>query len=359
MRLTADFIWNTFLISGKKHLVITGNKGSGKTTLLNELFSPQTVGVTTFAEPQKAVYIKDNITKKTSMIGVYDPTLGGADKKMRAMPNGFIEVGIPALRCSMEGAGEWVTIDEIGYLEESCPEYCDTVAKLFEKKRVGAVVRKGDEPFCRSILSRDDVFAVDVDLPYKDLGCVIMASGEGKRFGKNKLTADFSGEAMIMKTIRATDGIFGARVVVTRHDDVYELCRDHGVNVIRHDMPFRSDTVRLGLKALTATKGCVFCQGDQPLLSQETLLAMSLLSMNNKNSIIRAAHDGVGGAPILFPDWMYPELLSLPEGKGGGYVAKKYSEHVLLYNVHDPHELTDVDTPEDLCKLLEYEKKLK
>ena len=33
------------------------------------------------------------------------------------------------------------------------------------------------------------------------LGCVIMASGEGKRFGSNKMLADIYGEPLIARTI--------------------------------------------------------------------------------------------------------------------------------------------------------------
>ena len=37
MRPTADCIMNSFLTSGKKHIVITGAKKSGKSTLIKEI----------------------------------------------------------------------------------------------------------------------------------------------------------------------------------------------------------------------------------------------------------------------------------------------------------------------------------
>ena len=40
------------------------------------------------------------------------------------------------------------------------------------------------------------------------IGCVIMASGLGKRFGGNKLMADFHGEPMVCRILDATEGIF-------------------------------------------------------------------------------------------------------------------------------------------------------
>ena len=58
------------------------------------------------------------------------------------------------------------------------------------------------------------------------LGCVIMASGMGTRFGGNKLMADFGGAPMIARILQATDGLFARRVVVTRHADVAAFCLD-------------------------------------------------------------------------------------------------------------------------------------
>ena len=47
------------------------------------------------------------------------------------------------------------------------------------------------------------------------LGCVIMASGEGKRFGSNKMLADIYGEPLIARTIDSVPRGFDV-VVSTR-----------------------------------------------------------------------------------------------------------------------------------------------
>lgn len=187
----------------------------------------------------------------------------------------------------------------------------------------------------------------------EQVGCVIMASGQGKRFGGNKLMADFRGQPMIGCILEATDGIFARRVVITRHENVAELCRERGVEVVLHDLPSRSDTVRLGLAAVGEMDGCLFCPGDQPLLRRETLGALVSSWEAEPGAIWRTGFDGQPGAPILFPRWAFAELRALPEGKGGGYVAKKYPERVRLLPVRDKQELVDVDTRETLRELLE------
>lgn len=194
-----------------------------------------------------------------------------------------------------------------------------------------------------------------------NLGCVIMASGLGKRFGGNKLMADFNGEPLLCRALTVTEGYFARRVVVTRHADVAALCRARNIEVILHDRPYRSDTVRLGLSAVTSIgndiNGCLFCPGDQPLLRRKTVEQIIQTFAIDKKAIVRPAFDGIPGAPVLFPRWTFSKLLALPEGKGGGFVAKKYPERVHLVPVRDQYELKDVDTPEDLTYLEDLQRK--
>lgn len=186
------------------------------------------------------------------------------------------------------------------------------------------------------------------------LGCVIMASGLGRRFGGNKLMADFKGKPMIQWTLDATKGIFARRIVVTRHKAVEELCRRQGIEVIFHDLPYRSDTVRLGLAALARdVESCMFCAGDQPLLRPDTIISLALSAARQRDAIWRAAYKDTAGAPVLFPQWTFPELLTLPEGQGGSYVLKKYPGRIRTVSVRDQYELMDVDSPEDLRFLTE------
>lgn len=190
------------------------------------------------------------------------------------------------------------------------------------------------------------------DAPNVRLGCVIMASGIGRRFGGNKLMADFGGAPMIAQILCATDGLFARRVVVTRHEDVASLCRASGIDVVLHALPQRSDTVRLGLEAVGDVDGCMFCPADQPLLSRACIQSLIQSFIKAPQAIWRPAFRGEPSAPVLFPKWTFGELHALPEGKGGGYVTKRHPDCVRTLPVSDPHELMDADTPEDFARLL-------
>lgn len=184
----------------------------------------------------------------------------------------------------------------------------------------------------------------------KRFGCVIMASGLGVRFGGNKLMVDFLGQPLIGRVLDVTQEGFANRVVVTRHADVAAYCTKRQIEVILHEQPYRSDTVRLGLERMQEMDGCLFCPGDQPLLRKETVAAL-LAAASEEEAIWRPAWEGMQGAPVLFPKCCFEELLTLPQGRGGNWLIKKYPELVRIVPVRDRYELSDVDRQEDLLVL--------
>ena len=183
---------------------------------------------------------------------------------------------------------------------------------------------------------------------FPKIGCVIMASGLGKRFGSNKLMADFDGKPMILQALKASEALAARRVVVTRHEDVAALCRQQGVPVLLHDFPHRSDTVRLGLEALGDVDACMFLPADQPLLRPETVALLLSHWQANRQSIVRPFHEDTPGAPVVFPKWALEQLRQLPEGKGGSWVINRHPECVEAVQISDPYELLDADKPETL-----------
>ena len=195
-------------------------------------------------------------------------------------------------------------------------------------------------------------------------GCIVMASGVGARFGGNKLMAELCDVPLVGHVVRATDGLFSRRVVVTCHADVAALCETLGAQVILHDKPCRNDTVRLGMEAMDGCDTVTFVQGDQPLIRPASIAALLRAAERDAAGaarrdaarrgvahIWRTSFDGVPGAPVLFPSWAFDELRSLPRGKGGGFVAKAHAECVRTIEVSSEWELFDVDTRDDLEQL--------
>lgn len=349
-------------------MLLTGGRGSGKSTLAGQLAGllgqgSAIPGISTFAVPGHAIILEEHATGQRTVIGRCDEQTG-TDRSgcMKPVLDGLEGAGRAALlRLSEECAGtEWVSIDELGYVESGCASFCGAVHTLFERKRVLAVVRKQHTPFLDELRAREDVFVYDLDEPLLLIGAVLMASGCGRRFGGNKLLAELEHKTLIERTLEQTEEIFARRVCVTRCEEIAAICRDQGTDCVLHAFPGRNDTVRIGVQYLwnvlqghRAPDGYVFCPADQPLLTHGTMetLALAFSQMRERDAIFRLSFEGRDGAPVLFGADYREELEGLPQGKGGSWLMKRYPSRIYRVEAASAWELADVDTPEDLARI--------
>ena len=178
------------------------------------------------------------------------------------------------------------------------------------------------------------------------IGCVVMAAGNARRFGENKLAARFQGKSLIRRTLEAVPGdVFDSTVVVTQYPEIAELAKEFHFAAIRNEHPDFgiSHTIELGLTKLRDCDGVLFLVSDQPLLRRESVAELAELWKRQPDKIAALGHGGVRGNPCLFPARFFPELLELREDRGGNAVIRRHEEALVLLEV-DGAELYDVDT---------------
>lgn len=398
-----------FKMSDKKHLFITGDRGSGKSYLLNSILN-QTKDATYMSDffnfnyllsrrtDTPEVVIKSNLIDdgKEYVIGrprTLTPVSPKKGNNMTSVEDGFINCACPAIMKHLMTSDDSVfVIDELGYLESSCGEFQEHIRTLLDNSRVLAVIRKQSTEFLDSIKNRSDVLLIDIDNTFSSISCIIMASGMSKRFGTNKLLASFNNNTLFENAINISRFVsFGKTLAVTRHDELVQICEREHIHCIKHNMPYRNDMVHLGVSHIikesccqknNCTQGILFLPSDQPLITKTSLQLLCLLfiyynssyfacnstdkssnannnyfnnnNINNNKKICRLAFNENAGAPVIFPACYYNELLTLPQGKGGGFIAKKYPAQVILVPAQDEYELYDIDTPDDLIRLSQY-----
>jgi molybdenum cofactor cytidylyltransferase len=393
-----------FKMSDKKHLFITGDRGSGKSYLLNSILN-QTKDATYMSDffnfnyllsrrtDTPEVVIKSNLIDdgKEYVIGrprTLTPVSPKKGNNMTSVEDGFINCACPAIMKHLMTSDDSVfVIDELGYLESSCGEFQEHIRTLLDNSRVLAVIRKQSTEFLDSIKNRSDVLLIDIDNTFSSISCIIMASGMSKRFGTNKLLASFNNNTLFENAINISHFVsFGKTLAVTRHDELVQICEREHIHCIKHNMPYRNDMVRLGVSHILkethrhkscCTQGILFLPSDQPLITKTSLQLLCLLFIyynnsyfacnstdkssnannnyfNNNSKICRLAFNGTPGAPVIFPASYYDELMNLPQGKGGGFIAKKHPAQVVLVPAQDEYELYDIDTPDDLIRLSQY-----
>ena len=189
------------------------------------------------------------------------------------------------------------------------------------------------------------------------LGCVVMASGEGARFGGElgeKLVAPLAGTPVLERTLAALPADLLDVVVVTRWDAVEDLCGRLGVRCVRAAGPRKSDTMRAGLEALGHRAGCLFVTGDQPLLTEKSVRSLVAALTHEPTAIVRLAWRGRGANPVLWPSDTLGALAQLEGESGGRVLLAGHAElegRVRLVEATDEWEVADVDTPDDLARL--------
>ena len=187
------------------------------------------------------------------------------------------------------------------------------------------------------------------------LGCVVMAAGNARRYGDNKLAAQLRGRSLILRALEAvpTEAIDSA-VVVTQYPEIMRLAGEFHFAAVYNEHPDYgiSHTIELGLTGLRDCDGVMFLVSDQPLLRRKSVAALARLWKSHPDSIAALSHGGVRGNPCVFPARFYPELLELTEDRGGNAVIRRHEEDLVLLEV-DALELADVDTPQALAALSE------
>ena len=202
----------------------------------------------------------------------------------------------------------------------------------------------------------------------KTVGCIVMASGKGERFGENKLLARLAGREMLLYVIDAVRmAAFSEILVVTRHPEIREIVTDaYGpadgcppVRCVLYPGGPQSETVKRGLSEMQFCDACLFAAGDQPLLRKESVSRMvetfrRQAEGDGQDPVFRLSFEGKPGNPVLFPARYYPRLMEIRGDRGGGQILKDGTIPVVCIEADDPMELMDVDRKEDLQRAEEY-----
>ena len=182
------------------------------------------------------------------------------------------------------------------------------------------------------------------------IGCVVMAAGDARRFGQNKLLQPFRGRPLIDYALDAADpALFCQIVVVTQYDAIAARAAARGCTVLRNEHPDWgvSHTIRLGTEAMSDCDGILYLVSDQPLLRADSVRRVVEAWRSMPDRIVGAGHDGRRGNPNLFPARLFPELLALEGDHGGNQVIRRHAEEFRLVEI-PPLELADCDTPQAL-----------
>jgi molybdenum cofactor cytidylyltransferase len=189
------------------------------------------------------------------------------------------------------------------------------------------------------------------------IAAIILAAGQSRRMGFNKLLADVSGKPLIVRTV---ENIAASKVqqvfVVTGHQAGEVATALVGFNVtLIHNSDFASgiaSSIKAGIAGLNGFDGALICLGDMPLVSSAIVDEMiAAFDPEQKRELVLPVRKGALGNPVLWDGAYFPELLKLEGDRGARGLIEKYRAHATEIEIGDDSVALDADTPEALAQI--------
>jgi molybdenum cofactor cytidylyltransferase len=186
---------------------------------------------------------------------------------------------------------------------------------------------------------------------FADLACILLAAGEGRRFGGRKLEAELDGKMLGLYAAETVAGIgFGQLVAVS---NAANISLNRALTALGFQLVINPDpsagqalSLRLGIEALggTSAAGALIALGDMPYIGADHVQAL-VAAFNDHvgNRAICSATGTTRMPPAVFPRKSLTQLRQM-EGDIGA--------RTLLVGAvpmeTTPATLRDIDLPDDL-----------
>ena len=182
------------------------------------------------------------------------------------------------------------------------------------------------------------------------IGGLVLAGGEGRRFGGGKLLAELGGRALVEHPIAALEAAGLERIVLVLGADAERIGDelDPGpaeVVVAEHWAEGQAASLAAGVGALQEAEAIVLVLGDQPLIAPQAI--ERVIGARRPDALaVRATYEGTPAHPTVLERALFGHLLEL-EGDIGArrLLTEVASIEVPCDGLGSP---IDIDTPDDL-----------
>jgi CTP:molybdopterin cytidylyltransferase MocA len=181
------------------------------------------------------------------------------------------------------------------------------------------------------------------------IGALVLAAGEGRRFGGTKQLADLDGRPLLEYALEAVTAI-SPRVVALGHaaDEILARVDLQGAEPVVCDRwhEGQSASLRHGLAALPGADAVLIVLGDQPGITAAAIAAV--LAAGGDEDAVRATYDGAPSHPVLL---RRPLLDRAAELRGDtGFRDLLDGARVRAVEVGHLADPADIDTRDELAR---------
>lgn len=196
-------------------------------------------------------------------------------------------------------------------------------------------------------------FMHDVSTIEPGVSCVILAAGESRRMGMDKLMMDLKGTSMLESTLQnICDAGIKDIIIVVQPGSYWSRSLNHKKYKIVENHNYKlgmAESVKTGLSSVEVnSQGVIFALADQPLIPSSVYRALVNYYSNNLDLITCPIYKGQRGNPVLFDRRTWPLMQQLSGDRGGRGLLETIPERNIGYLETDNEAvLIDIDTPKD------------
>jgi molybdenum cofactor cytidylyltransferase len=188
---------------------------------------------------------------------------------------------------------------------------------------------------------------------------VLLAAGEGRRYGDIKQLVEIDGQPMVRRCARkALDHGVPVIVVTGAHaEQVEAVLDDLPLQIIRHAgwQDGMGSSLAAGIRCVETTfaqaSAALLCLADQPLLGAALFQSMLQRHVEAPERLLVTEQDGIAGPPVLFPRDCFAALTVLSGSRGAYALIEREAVRVERFASTDGG---DVDTPQDLQRIRDW-----
>lgn len=191
-----------------------------------------------------------------------------------------------------------------------------------------------------------------------NIAAVVLAAGQSKRLGKNKLLADINGEPLAIKTIRAaiqSDASPVFAVTGYQAEELETALENMDINIV-YNANYNSGiktSISLGLKSVPdACDGALLIPADMPNITPELINKMiAKFKKKSAKQLVLAERNGIKSNPVLWSKALYAQADLAAENADIRPIFMEHSDYTTPVKASE-NELLDVNFQSDLDRLL-------
>jgi molybdenum cofactor cytidylyltransferase len=190
------------------------------------------------------------------------------------------------------------------------------------------------------------------------IAAVVLAAGQARRMGSNKLVAEVAGQPMVARVVEQVRAAqVGPVIVVTGHESDKVRAALAGKPVtFAHNPDYAvglSTSLAAGIAALPDDiDGAIVCLGDMPRVTTAHLNRLiAAFNPLEGRAICVPTVNGKRGNPVLWSREFFAAMRQVAGDTGAKHLIGEHADQLCEVPIDDQGVLLDIDTPEALAAL--------